>query len=230
MCDAMLNADTGSPRVVRIGEKGIVWVELEATGVANHAAHVHLGQNAVDALVGAPGATRLLEDPAFSLPEAVENTIAEAKAVSEAESRKGGVSFGRLHAVDDVAEPSGHPKPGQGAAQPVGFNEFTAGEAIDVGFGGGGDGFERRVRQPLNLSVGEPDLHNPFISEGPVAFEQDAGTRRISLEANERARSDHQGISQFALADPAALWERLPCPYIPGTHSASCWSRLSTIC
>ena len=48
--DAMLNADTGSPRVVRIGEKGNVWVELEATGVANHAAHVHLGRNAVDAL------------------------------------------------------------------------------------------------------------------------------------------------------------------------------------
>ena len=25
-------------------------------------------------------------------------------------------------------------------------------------------------------------------------------------------------------------WERFPCPYAPGTHSASCWSRLSTIC
>ena len=31
--DAMLNADTGSPRVVRVGEKGNVWVELEATGL-----------------------------------------------------------------------------------------------------------------------------------------------------------------------------------------------------
>ena len=87
--DAMLNADTGSPRVVRIGEKGNVWVELEATGVANHAAHVHLGRNAVDALVDALGAVRSLEGPAPSLPEAVERTIAEAKAVSEAESGEG---------------------------------------------------------------------------------------------------------------------------------------------
>ena len=87
--DAMLNADTGSPRVVRIGEKGNVWVELEATGVANHAAHVHLGRNAVDALVDALGAVRSLEGPAPSLPVAVERTIAEAKAVSEAESGEG---------------------------------------------------------------------------------------------------------------------------------------------
>ena len=87
--DAMLNADTGSPQVVRIGEKGNVWVELEATGVANHAAHVHLGRNAVDALVDALGAVRALEALAPSLPVVVERTIAEAKAVSEAESGEG---------------------------------------------------------------------------------------------------------------------------------------------
>ena len=89
MGDAMLNADTGPPQVVRIGEKGNVWVELEATGVANHAAHVHLGRNAVDALVDALGAARGLEDLTPSLPEAVERTIAEAKAVSEAVSGQG---------------------------------------------------------------------------------------------------------------------------------------------
>ena len=49
--DAMLNADTGSPLVVRVGEKGDVWVSLGATGVANHAAHAHLGRDAVDVLV-----------------------------------------------------------------------------------------------------------------------------------------------------------------------------------
>ena len=87
--DAMLNADTGSPRVVRIGEKGNVWVELEATGVANHAAHVHLGRNAVDALVDALGAVRALAALAPSLPAAVERTIMEAKAVSEADSGEG---------------------------------------------------------------------------------------------------------------------------------------------
>ena len=87
--DAMLNVDTGSPRVVRIGEKGNVWVELEATGVANHAAHLHLGRNAVDALVNALGAVRALAALASSLPTAVERTIAQAKAMSEATSGEG---------------------------------------------------------------------------------------------------------------------------------------------
>ena len=88
--DAMLNADTGSPCLVRVGEKGNVWVELEATGVANHAAHVHLGRKAVDALVDAHGAVRALAALAPSLPAAVECTIAEAKAVSEVEFGRGG--------------------------------------------------------------------------------------------------------------------------------------------
>ena len=87
--DAMLNADTGSPQVVRIGEKGNVWVELEATGVANHAAHVHLGRNAIDALVDALDAVRALADVVPELPAAVERTIAEARSVSEAESGEG---------------------------------------------------------------------------------------------------------------------------------------------
>ena len=87
--DAMLNADTGSPRVVRVGEKGNVWVELEATGVANHAAHVHLGRNAVDALVDALGAVRALAALAPSLPAAVERTIAQAQSVSETTSGEG---------------------------------------------------------------------------------------------------------------------------------------------
>ena len=87
--DAMLNADTGSPSVVRIGEKGNVWVELDATGIANHAAHVHLGRNAVDVLVDALGAVCALVAMTPSLPAAVERTIAQAKAVSEATSGEG---------------------------------------------------------------------------------------------------------------------------------------------
>ena len=75
--------------MIRVGEKGNVWVELEATGVANHAAQVHLGRNAVDALVDALGAVRALAGLAPSLPAAVERTIAEAKAVSEVESGDG---------------------------------------------------------------------------------------------------------------------------------------------
>ena len=87
--DAMLNADTGSPYVVRIGEKGNIWLELEATGVANHAAHVHLGRNAVEALVDALASVRALAALDPVLPEAVERAIAQARSVSEPLSGEG---------------------------------------------------------------------------------------------------------------------------------------------
>ena len=98
--DAMLNADTGSPRVVRVGEKGNVWVELEATGVANHAAHVHLGRNAVDAHVDAHVDERALATLAPSLPAAVERTMAEAQSASEATSGAGEAETLRRIAVN----------------------------------------------------------------------------------------------------------------------------------
>ena len=52
-------------------------------------AHVHLGRNAVDALVDALGAVRGLAEVVPELPQAVERTVAEAKALSEAESGEG---------------------------------------------------------------------------------------------------------------------------------------------
>ena len=87
--DAMLNADTGSPYVVRIGEKGNVWLEVEASGVANHGAHVHLGRNAVETLIDALAPVRALGTLDPVLPEAVERVIVEAKAISEPISGEG---------------------------------------------------------------------------------------------------------------------------------------------
>ena len=87
--DAMLNADTGSPYVVRIGEKGNVWLEVEASGVANHGAHVHLGRNAVETLIDALAPVRALGTLEPVLPEAVERAIVEAKAISEPISGEG---------------------------------------------------------------------------------------------------------------------------------------------
>ena len=87
--DAMLNADTGSPYVVRIGEKGNVWLEVEASGVANHGAHVHLGRNAVETLIDALAPVRALGTLDPVLPEAVERAIVEAKAISEPISGEG---------------------------------------------------------------------------------------------------------------------------------------------
>ena len=48
--DAMISGDVGSPSVVRFGEKGLFWIEIEAEGSPAHGAHVHKGVNAIDRL------------------------------------------------------------------------------------------------------------------------------------------------------------------------------------
>ncbi|HET6927984.1 MAG TPA: M20/M25/M40 family metallo-hydrolase, partial [Hyphomicrobiaceae bacterium] len=48
--DANICGDVGSPMVLRFGEKGLLWLDVEATGTAAHGAHVHKGINAIDRL------------------------------------------------------------------------------------------------------------------------------------------------------------------------------------
>jgi acetylornithine deacetylase/succinyl-diaminopimelate desuccinylase-like protein len=79
----MICGDVGSPLVVRFGEKGLVWVEVEAEGSPAHGAHVHKGVNAIDRLRAALDALKLLEALTPNAPAAVTDAIAAAKPVSE---------------------------------------------------------------------------------------------------------------------------------------------------
>ena len=81
--DAMLNADVGSPIVPRIGEKGMIWIDIFASGRPAHGAHVHRGANAIDALRKAMDALETLEAFSIDTPSEVARTIAQAKPVSE---------------------------------------------------------------------------------------------------------------------------------------------------
>lgn len=87
--DAVVNADVGSPRVVRFGEKGTFWVEIKAEGVAGHSAHVHKGVNAIDRLRRALDAAQAIEQMPFKSPAEVTHAIALAKVVSEEISGEG---------------------------------------------------------------------------------------------------------------------------------------------
>ncbi|MEJ0068605.1 MAG: peptidase dimerization domain-containing protein [Pseudomonadota bacterium] len=60
--DAMICGDVGSPSVVRFGEKGLCWIEIDAVGLPAHGAHVHKGRNAIDRLRGALDGLKRLED------------------------------------------------------------------------------------------------------------------------------------------------------------------------
>ena len=74
--DANICGDVGSPRVVRFGEKGLMWVEVEATGSPAHGAHVHRGANAIDRLRMALDRLKELEAIPFQAPPVVTEAIA----------------------------------------------------------------------------------------------------------------------------------------------------------
>lgn len=87
--DAMICGDAGSPLVIRLGEKGFVWMRLTATGRAAHGAHVHLGDNAIERLLEAIGRLGALRDLPVPTPPAVAAAVAEASEASEALSGRG---------------------------------------------------------------------------------------------------------------------------------------------
>ncbi len=87
--DAMICGDAGSPRVLRFGEKGFVWVEVSAAGKAAHGAHVHLGESAIERLNDALAALFTLRELDVPTPPEVAVAIEKSKGVSEALSGDG---------------------------------------------------------------------------------------------------------------------------------------------
>ncbi|MCS0504633.1 M20/M25/M40 family metallo-hydrolase [Ancylobacter mangrovi] len=81
--DVMISADAGSPRVLRFGEKGMIWMKLSASGRSAHAAHVHKGESALEKLIDAIAALRAIRDLPVAAPQKVVEAIAAAGPVSE---------------------------------------------------------------------------------------------------------------------------------------------------
>ena len=81
--DAVLVADVGSPNVLRCGEKGMIWLDLDAKGRAAHGAHVHRGENAIESLVAAITDLRALTNLPISVPKQALDTMAAAREISE---------------------------------------------------------------------------------------------------------------------------------------------------
>lgn len=87
--DAMISADAGSLRVLRFGEKGMLWLRLTAAGRSAHAAHVHRGDSAIDRLLNALHRIVALRDHPVTTPPAIAQAITAAAPVSEALSGAG---------------------------------------------------------------------------------------------------------------------------------------------
>jgi succinyl-diaminopimelate desuccinylase len=103
--DAMISADAGSPRVLRFGEKGMIWLKLRARGRAAHAAHVHKGDSAIEKLLQVIGEMQKLRAWRVDAPASVMEAIDAAASVSEQLSGIGEsevlksvtVTFGTIH-------------------------------------------------------------------------------------------------------------------------------------
>ena len=78
--DGVIVADVGGPHTVRLGEKGMVWLDLAAQGRAAHGAHIHAGENAVDRLIDALVDLRRLEALAPAPPAEAAETMRVAAA------------------------------------------------------------------------------------------------------------------------------------------------------
>jgi succinyl-diaminopimelate desuccinylase len=127
--DAMISADVGSPGVLRFGEKGMIWLNLKATGKAAHAAHVHRGDSAIEKLVDAIQGLKALRDIAAPAPEEVTRAIAASAEISEALS-----GAGESHTLGHVTVTFGTIRGGQLSNLIADEAEATADVRLPVGF------------------------------------------------------------------------------------------------
>lgn len=87
--DAVICADVGSPSVLRVGEKGLLWLKIAAAGKSSHAAHVHRGKCAIEALLQAMTSIKALTAMRPDNRPDVEAVVRKAAEVSEKYSGAG---------------------------------------------------------------------------------------------------------------------------------------------
>ncbi len=162
--DAAIIGDAGSPRVLRFGEKGFLWVELEAVGKAAHGAHVHLGVNAFDRLRAAMDAVTGLRALPAAAPEAVTRAIAAARSVSESLNGVGEsgvlgsvtVNIGRVEAGTSMNLIPASARAALDIRLPVGVSAAAAEAALDAALAGMA-GMTWRVLRRFEPSFTDPD-------------------------------------------------------------------------
>jgi succinyl-diaminopimelate desuccinylase len=82
--DAVLIGEPSTPRTVRFGERGMVWVRLVASGQSAHGAYPHAGSNAIFPVAAALQALRELEAAPWAVPREVTTRIDEAREATDA--------------------------------------------------------------------------------------------------------------------------------------------------
>jgi succinyl-diaminopimelate desuccinylase len=94
--DGVIVADVGGPHVVRLGEKGMIWLDLRCAGRQAHGAHVHAGDNAADRLMDALTALRALADLTPEPDPQAAALIAAAASEQDADGSEARAVMGRV--------------------------------------------------------------------------------------------------------------------------------------
>jgi succinyl-diaminopimelate desuccinylase len=94
--DGVIVADVGGPRSLRLGEKGMIWLEIDAEGRQAHGAHVQAGVNAADRLIDALTALRGLDRLTPSPPADAAAVIAGAAGIAGADGPPARAVMGRV--------------------------------------------------------------------------------------------------------------------------------------
>lgn len=161
--DAVILGDAGSPRVLRFGEKGFLWVEIEATGRAAHGAHVHLGDNAVERLLAALAGLQALRALPAAAPAAVLNAIERSRAISEPLAGAGEtdvlgrvtVNIGRIEGGSSTNLVPANARAGVDLRLPVGVSVAEAERALMAALDR--PGISHRVLRRFEPSHTDPD-------------------------------------------------------------------------
>ncbi|MBL6455246.1 M20/M25/M40 family metallo-hydrolase [Belnapia sp. T6] len=187
--DAVIIGDAGSPRVLRFGEKGFLWIEIEAEGRASHGAHVHLGVNALDRLCAALDAVRGLRALRPEAPPAVTAAIAAARPVSEPLSGAGEaevlgsvtVNIGRVEGGTSTNLVPASARAGADIRLPVGVSCTMAEGALTAGLGGR-EGIAWRILrrfEPNHTDPGHELVQRAAAAAGEVLGEPCAVNMRV---------------------------------------------------
>ena len=162
--DATIIGDVGSPLVVRYGEKGFLWVTVEAEGVAAHGAHVHRGINAIDRLRAAMDAIAKIANHPVRTPDTIKLSIHSAREISERLSGVGEsdvltsvtVNFGR---IEGGVSPNLVPSQARVAADirvPIGVRSSDLEHLLRETLGGM-DGIRLTIDRHVEPSFTDPD-------------------------------------------------------------------------
>jgi acetylornithine deacetylase/succinyl-diaminopimelate desuccinylase family protein len=81
--DAVIIGEPSSPKTIRFGERGFVWLRVTTRGRSSHAAYPHHGWNAIGTMLRILGELQALETRPWPVPEDFLRTIDAARATTD---------------------------------------------------------------------------------------------------------------------------------------------------